>query len=122
MWAAGGCPTVLTNLSEKAERERLHLSANLLTVHGWPGLAWIAVMASPITESIAPVSQPAVASGLTAYARSTLMNRRSRILEIISADPADGEIFSCMSICVLTSNHTRDWSRAPRRSITGGRA
>ncbi len=30
MYAAGGCPTVLTNRSENAERERLHLSANLV--------------------------------------------------------------------------------------------
>ena len=33
------------------------MSGNLLTVHGWPGLAWIAVMASPITESATGAQQ-----------------------------------------------------------------
>jgi hypothetical protein len=69
------------------------------------GLAWMALMASPMTGAMTPVNQAGVASGQTAQARRVWMNSRSRIRESISRDPCDGLVFSCISRC----------GRAPRR-------
>src|ERR1700757_4609449 len=92
MYAAGGCPARLVNRSAKADRDRLDLWASRLTVHGWLGLAWISAIASPLTGSIAPVSQPGSAAGPVAHARSTWMKSRSRILDTITAKPCEREV------------------------------